>query len=43
MKELLPSPLIGLGFAAIFATVMSSLDSLLIGGSTILYRALSEK
>lgn len=38
MKKLLPPVLIGLGFAAILAVIMSSIDSLLIGGSTIIYK-----
>ncbi|MBN2585648.1 sodium:solute symporter family protein [Patescibacteria group bacterium] len=39
MDSLLPGWLAGVGFAAILAVIMSSIDSLLIGGSTILYKA----
>ncbi len=35
--------LVGIGFAAILAVIMSSIDSLLIGGSTIIYRAMFRK
>ncbi len=38
MYNILPTWLIGAGFAAILAVIMSSVDSLLIGGSTIIYR-----
>ncbi len=37
MELLLPSWLLGLGYAALLAVIMSSIDSLLIGGSTILH------
>lgn len=40
MKDVLPSWLAGFGFASILAVVMSSLDSLFVGGSTIIYKAL---
>lgn len=40
MHSLLPPALAGLGFAAILAVTMSSIDSLLIGGSTIIFREL---
>jgi SSS family solute:Na+ symporter len=39
MKEILPAWLVGFGFAAILAVIMSSLDSLFVGGSTIIYKA----
>ena len=39
METVLPPWLIGVGFATMLAVVMSSVDSLLIGGSTIIYRA----
>lgn len=38
MDKILPSSLVGIGFASILAVIMSSIDSLLIGGSTIIYR-----
>jgi len=38
MYETLPTWMVGLGFAAILAVVTSSIDSLMIGGSTIIYR-----
>ncbi|RJQ18136.1 sodium:solute symporter family protein [Candidatus Woesearchaeota archaeon] len=38
MYTMLPPWLIGLGFAAILAVAMSSIDSVVIGGSTIIYR-----
>jgi len=40
MEKLLSPALIGVGFASILAVIMSSIDSLLIGGSTIIYKAL---
>jgi len=43
MEGLLPSALVGVGFAAILAVVMSSIDSFLIGGATIIHRALFNK
>jgi len=43
MVGILPAGLVGLGFAAILAVIMSSIDSLLVGGSTIIYRALFRK
>jgi len=43
MDNILPAVLVGLGFAAILAVIMSSIDSLLVGGSTIIYRALFRK
>jgi len=43
MKNILPGALAGVGFAAILAVVMSSIDSFLIGGSTIIYRGLFRK
>ncbi len=39
MTSILPPWLIGIGFAAILAVIMSSIDSLLVGGSTIIYQA----
>ena len=38
--RLLPKSLTGIGFAAILAVIMSSIDSLLVGGSTIIYKAI---
>ncbi|MBN2052087.1 sodium:solute symporter family protein [Candidatus Woesearchaeota archaeon] len=39
MDAVLPNKLlVGLGFASILAVIMSSIDTLLIGGSTILYK-----
>jgi len=43
MDAILPAGLVGLGFAAILAVIMSSIDSLLVGGSTIIHRALFAK
>jgi len=43
MDMMLPKWLVGMGFAAILAVIMSSVDSLLIGGSTIIYRAFFKK
>ena len=43
MKTILPSALVGVGFASILAVIMSSIDSLLVGGSTIIYRGLFKK
>ena len=40
MKGILPPWLVGFGFASILAVIMSSLDSLFVGGSTIIYKAL---
>jgi len=40
MKGILPPWLVGFGFASILAVIMSSIDSLLVGGSTIIYKAL---
>lgn len=40
MKEILPPWLMGFGFASILAVIMSSVDSLLVGGSTIIHKAL---
>ena len=40
MNNILPPWLVGAGFAAILAVIMSSIDSLLIGGSTIIHKAL---
>jgi Na+/proline symporter len=40
MNNILPGWLVGCGFAAILAVIMSSIDSLLIGGSTIIHKAL---
>jgi len=36
MKTILPTWLVGIGFAAVMAIIMSSVDSLIIGGSTII-------
>ncbi len=38
MSHLLPSSIAGLGFAAILAAIMSSVDSSLVAGSTIIYK-----
>lgn len=38
METLLPTGFTGIGFAAILAVIMSSIDSLLVGGSTIIYK-----
>jgi len=43
MEELLPPIAFGIALAAILAVIMSSIDSLLIGGSTIVYRGLFRK
>ncbi|MFH1501261.1 MAG: sodium:solute symporter family protein [archaeon] len=43
MDYLLPPSLVGIGFAAILAIIMSSIDSLLIGGSAIIYKGLFKK
>jgi len=43
MNNMLSPVLVGLGFAAILAVMMSSIDSLLIGGSTIVYREVFKK
>lgn len=43
MDKILPPYLVGIGFAAILAVIMSSIDSLLIGGSTIIYKAIFKK
>ena len=40
METILPPWLLGVGFAAILAVIMSSIDSLLVGGSTIIHNAL---
>lgn len=40
MEYLLPPSLAGLGFATILAVIMSSVDSSLVAGSTIIYKAL---
>lgn len=40
MSHLLPESLAGVGFAAILAAIMSSVDSSLVAGSTIIYRAI---
>ncbi len=40
MKSLLPTWLVGLGYASILAVVMSSVDSFLVGGSAILHKQL---
>lgn len=37
IKQILPPALVGIGFAAILAVIMSSLDSLLIGGSAVVH------
>ncbi len=39
MSHLLPESLAGIGFAAILAAIMSSVDSSLVAGSTIIYKA----
>ncbi len=38
MENILPRWFVGLGFAAIIATVTSSLDSMFVAGSTIIYK-----
>lgn len=38
MSHLLPNSIAGLGFAAILAAIMSSVDSSLVAGSTIIYK-----
>jgi len=43
MDKILPPSLVGIGFASILAVIMSSIDSLLIGGSAIIYRGLFDK
>ncbi len=43
MDKILPPWLIGVGFASILAVIMSSIDSLVVGGSTIVYRAVFKK
>ena len=43
MNTILPPWLVGVGFASILAVIMSSIDSLVIGGSTIVYRAIFKK
>ncbi|MDO8555732.1 MAG: sodium:solute symporter family protein [Nanoarchaeota archaeon] len=43
MSSKLPSWLTGLGFAAILAVIMSSVDSLIVNGATILFRAVHKK
>ncbi len=43
MDKILPPALVGIGFASILAVIMSSIDSLLIGGSTIIYKAMFRK
>ena len=40
MNNILPPWLVGAGFAAILAVIMSSIDSLLVGGSAIIHKAL---
>jgi len=40
MDSILPPWLVGAGFAAILAVIMSSIDSLLVGGSAIIHKAL---
>ncbi len=43
MENILPPILLGMGFAALLAVMMSSIDSFLVGGSTIIYRAIFKK
>jgi len=43
MDKILPSYLVWIGFASILAVIMSSIDSLLIGGSTIIYKSIFKK
>lgn len=43
MYKILPPWLVGVGFASILAVIMSSIDSLVVGGSTIIYRAVFKK
>ena len=40
MNVILPPSLVGIGFAALLAVTMSSIDSMLIGGSTIIHRVI---
>jgi Na+/proline symporter len=43
MDKILPPSFVGIGFASILAVIMSSIDSLLVGGSTIIYRGVFKK
>ncbi|MFH1649212.1 MAG: sodium:solute symporter family protein [Candidatus Woesearchaeota archaeon] len=43
MDHVLPSAFVGVGYAALLAVAMSSVDSLLVGGSTIIYREIRSK
>ncbi len=43
MYKILPVGLAGVGFASMLAVIMSSIDSLVVGGSTIIYRAVFKK
>jgi SSS family solute:Na+ symporter len=43
MENILPPSLVGIGFASILAVIMSSVDSLIVSGSTIVYRAVFKK
>ena len=43
MQNILPTALYGIGLASILAVIMSSIDSLLIGGSTIISREIFKK
>jgi SSS family solute:Na+ symporter len=40
MNKILPPWLVGMGFASILAVIMSSIDSFVVGGSTIIYKAI---
>jgi len=43
LENALPAPLLGVGFAAILAVLMSTIDSEVIAGSTIIYRQFFKK
>jgi len=43
MKEILPPWLVGFGFASTLAVIMSSIDSLFVGGSAIIHKVLFSK
>ena len=43
IQNLFPPWLVGIGFAALLAVIMSSVDSVVISGSTIIYRSVFKK
>lgn len=43
MNKILPPWLVGISFASILAVVMSSVDSFVVGGSTIIFRTIFKK